>query len=54
MTTIPTEPKKRHRLTQADCDTAKYLMEHRQTMQEIGKIIGVDMTCKRTLHSAGR
>lgn len=42
MTTIPTEQKKRHRLTQADCDTAKYLMEHRQTLQEIGKIIGVD------------
>lgn len=42
MTTIPAEPKKRHRLTQEDCDTAKYLMEHRQTLQEIGKIIGVD------------
>ena len=53
MTTIPTEKKKRHRLTQADCDMAKYLMEHRQTLQEIGKIIGVDSSTVGKIRLAG-
>jgi len=39
---IPEEAKKKHRLTQEDCDTAKYLMEHRRTLKEIADIIGVD------------
>lgn len=37
-----TETVKRHKLTQEDCDTAKYLMEHRRTLKEIADIIGVD------------
>ena len=42
MTTIPTEPKKRHRLTQEDCDTARLLMARQRTLKEIAEIIGVD------------
>ena len=42
MTTIPAEPKKRHRLTQEDCDTARLLMARRRTLKEIADIIGVD------------
>ncbi len=42
MTTIPTEQKKRHRLTQEDCDTARLLMARRRTLKEIAEIIGVD------------
>ena len=42
MTTIPAEPKKRHRLTQEDCDTARLLMARQRTLKEIAEIIGVD------------
>lgn len=42
MTTIPTEQKKRHRLTQEDCDTARLLMARQRTLKEIAEIIGVD------------
>lgn len=42
MTTIPAEPKKRHRLTQEDCDTARLLMARQRTLKEIADIIGVD------------
>ncbi len=42
MTTIPAEPKKRHRLTQEDCDTARLLMARQRTLKEIAEIIDVD------------
>lgn len=42
MTTIPTEPKKRHKLTQEDCDTARLLMARQRTLKEIAEIIDVD------------
>lgn len=42
MTTIPAEPKKRHRLTQEDCDTARLLMARKRTLKEIAEIIDVD------------
>lgn len=53
MTTIPTEKKKRHRLTQGDCDAARLLMERKQTLQEIGKIIGVDSSTVGKIRLAG-
>lgn len=53
MTTIQTEPKKRHRLTQGDCDAARLLMERKQTLQEIGKIIGVDSSTVGKIRLAG-
>jgi len=33
---------KRHKLTQTDCDMAKYLLEHGQTLKEIAVIIKCD------------
>lgn len=42
MTTIPAEQKKRHRLTQEDCDTARLLMARQRTLKEIAEIIDVD------------
>lgn len=42
MTTIQTEQKKRHRLTQEDCDTARLLMARQRTLKEIAEIIDVD------------
>ena len=41
MTTI-TEPTKRHKLTQEDCDIARFFTKRRMKLKEIGKIIGVD------------
>ena len=39
---IPEEAKKKHRLTQEDCDTARLLLARRRTLKEIADIIGVD------------
>lgn len=53
MTTIPAEPKKKHRLTQEDCDTARLLMARRRTLKEIGEIIGVDPSTVGKIRLAG-
>ena len=39
---IPEEAKKKHRLTQEDCDTARLLLARQRTLKEIADIIGVD------------
>ena len=53
MTTIPAEQKKRHRLTQEDCDTARLLMARQRTLKEIGEIIGVDPSTVGKIRLAG-
>ena len=48
-----TETVKRHKLTQTDCDMAKYLLEHGQTLKEIGEIIKCDPSTVGKIRLAG-
>ena len=39
---IPEEAKKKHRLTQEDCDTARLLLARQRRLKEIADLLGVD------------